>query len=157
MHERALEISEPSCVPRTAKLFFIHVVHIPPGVVGHVAALELPSQEGRARGYGTHGDAGAHLSKEVRFRAEEHVAAPELTSARRRGPGPQDTWWLRSPPLQGGVARSYNLRGNVWMHALLLVLTQRLYVGVPSLQGADRSRHSRTTCDTSHVRYGMTY
>jgi hypothetical protein len=35
----------------------------------------------------------------------------------------QSMWWLRSPPLQGGVVRSYSLRGSAWMHALLLVLT----------------------------------
>jgi hypothetical protein len=43
MHERALETSEPSCVPRAVKPFFILVVHSPPGVMGHVAAPELPS------------------------------------------------------------------------------------------------------------------
>jgi hypothetical protein len=35
----------------------------------------------------------------------------------------QSTWWLQSPPLQGGVVQSYSLRGSTWMHALLLVLT----------------------------------
>jgi hypothetical protein len=94
-----------------------------PRAVGHVAALELPSQEGRAQSPGTRGSAGAHLSKEARFGAEGHVAAPELTSARRRGLGPQDTWRLRSPPMQGSVVQSYNLRGSAWMHAPLLVLT----------------------------------
>jgi hypothetical protein len=43
MHERALETREPSCVTKEAKHFFIHVVHSPPGVVGHVIAPELPS------------------------------------------------------------------------------------------------------------------
>jgi hypothetical protein len=65
MHERALETGEPSCVPRAAKPFIIHVVHSPPGAVGHVAAPELPSA--RRRGP----------------RAIGHVAAPELTSVRR--------------------------------------------------------------------------
>jgi hypothetical protein len=59
--------------------------------VGHVAAPELPSQEGGAQSHGTRGRAGAHLSKEARSGAEEHVVAPELTSARRRGPEPWDT------------------------------------------------------------------
>jgi hypothetical protein len=156
-HEHALETREPSYVPRTTKHFFIPVA--PVGGYGHVAAPELPSQqgrassrgtrgsigapllvrqsaepwdvaapelpsqEGRARSPGTRGSTRAHLSKEVRSRAEGHVAAPELTSARRRGPGPWDTWQLRSPPLQGGVVRSYNIRGSAWMHALILVLT----------------------------------
>jgi hypothetical protein len=166
-------------VPRAAKPFFIPVVHTPSGAVGHMATPVLPSQEGRARSRGTRGSTGAHLSKEVRSRAEGrlavpelasakrrgpgswdtwqrqsspqqggeirdrgtrdstgahlikearsraegHVAAPELTSARRRGSGPRDTWWRWSPPLQGGIVRSYSLRGNVWMYALLLVLT----------------------------------
>jgi hypothetical protein len=60
-HERVLEAREPSYVPRAAKPFFISVVHRPPGVVGHMAALELPSQKGRARSPVTHGSAGAHL------------------------------------------------------------------------------------------------
>jgi hypothetical protein len=100
MHERALETRKPSCVPRAAKSFFIHVVYSPPGpwdtwqhqisslrkvepgVMRHIAAPELPSQEGRARSHGTRGSNGAHLTKEVRSEAEEHVVASELTSAR---------------------------------------------------------------------------
>jgi hypothetical protein len=85
-----------------------------PGAVGHVTAPELPSQGGRARSHGTRGSVGAHLGKEarleegrgtrdstgahldkeVRAEAAGHVAAPELASPRRQGPGPQDTWWL---------------------------------------------------------------
>jgi hypothetical protein len=81
-----------SCVPKVAKPFSILVVHSPPGAMGHVAAPELPSQEGRARSHRTHGSTGAHLSKEASFGAMGHMAAPELTSARRRGPEPRDTW-----------------------------------------------------------------
>jgi hypothetical protein len=55
--------------------------------VGHVAAPELPSQEGRARSHRTCGSTGAHLFKEVRIEAEGHVTVAELTSVRRRGPG----------------------------------------------------------------------
>jgi hypothetical protein len=91
--------------------------------VRHVAAPKLPSQEGRAQTHGTRGSTGAHLVKEAKTGAEGHVAASELTSARRRGPRPQDTWWHQSPLLQGGVVRSYNLCGSAWMHALLLILT----------------------------------
>jgi hypothetical protein len=104
MHERALEIREPSCVPMAAKPFFIPVVHSPLGAVRHVIALELPSQEDRALSRGIHGSARAYLSKETRFGAVRHVAAPELTSVRRRGPGPWDMWWCRSPAQQGGEA-----------------------------------------------------
>jgi hypothetical protein len=95
MRERTLETREPSW---TANHFFIHVVHIPLGAVGHVAASELPPRRDRAQIHGTCGSAGAHLGKEERSRAEGHVAAPELTSARRRGPGPRDMWQHRSPP-----------------------------------------------------------
>jgi hypothetical protein len=85
--------------------------------MGHVTASE-PTSTGRrgpklrnvwrrrsstqqgdeARGHGSHDSTGPHLR-------------------------PQDTWRLRSPPLQEGVVRSYSLRGSAWMHALLLVLT----------------------------------
>jgi hypothetical protein len=123
MHERALKTCEPSCLPRAAKPFFILVVHSHLGAVGHVAAPELPSQEGRARSRGIRGSTGAHLVKEARSGAEGHVAAPELTSARRRDPGPRDMWWRWSLPLQGGMVQSYILRGSTWMHTMFLVLT----------------------------------
>jgi hypothetical protein len=117
MHERALETYEPSYMPRAAKPFFISVVHSPPGAVGHVAAPELPSQEGRALSRGTRGSIGAPLSgrqspepwdtwqrwssplRKAEPRALGHVAASDLTLVRRRGLGPRDTWRLRSPPL----------------------------------------------------------
>jgi hypothetical protein len=73
MHERALETRESSCVPRAAKPFFIPVVHSPPGAMGHVATLELPSQEGRAQSRETRDSTGAPLS-------------------RRQSPEPWDTW-----------------------------------------------------------------
>jgi hypothetical protein len=62
MHEHALETREPSYVPRAAKPFFIPMVHGPPRAVGHVAALEPPSQEGRALSRGTCGSTEAPLS-----------------------------------------------------------------------------------------------
>jgi hypothetical protein len=96
-HERALEICEPSCVPRAGNPFFIHVVHSPPMAVGHVIALELPSQGGGARSHG-------------------HVVAPELTSARRRGPRPWDMWQHRSPPRQGGEVQGRRTRGGSRAH-----------------------------------------
>jgi hypothetical protein len=42
----ALNICEPSCMPGTARPFFILVVHSPLGAVGYVAALELSSPGG---------------------------------------------------------------------------------------------------------------
>jgi hypothetical protein len=48
-----------------------------------MAVLELSSQGGRARSHGTRGTVGAHLDREARSGAEEHVVAPELNSVRR--------------------------------------------------------------------------
>jgi hypothetical protein len=56
-----------------------------------VVAPELYPQGGRSRSHETHGSVGAHLGKEARFGAEEHVAVPKLTLTRRRGSGPRDT------------------------------------------------------------------
>jgi hypothetical protein len=77
----------------------------------HMAALERPSQEGRAWCHGTRGSteahlimevwsraeghviaARAHLSKEAMSKAAGHVAAPELTSSMRQGLELRDTW-----------------------------------------------------------------
>jgi hypothetical protein len=58
-YERALEIREPMA----ARCFFISVILSPPGAVGHVAALELLTQEGRASSRGTHDSTGAPLSE----------------------------------------------------------------------------------------------
>jgi hypothetical protein len=69
-HERALEICEPSCVPRAGNPFFIHVVHSPPMAVGHVIALELPSQGGGARSHKTRDSTGAHIIREAKSEAE---------------------------------------------------------------------------------------
>jgi hypothetical protein len=116
MQEPALKTHEPSCVPRAAKPFFIHVVHNPLGVVGLMAAPELYSQEGRAWSPGTHGSAGAHLSKEVRSGAMGHVAAPELTLARRRGSELRDTWWHRSSIQQGEEVWGHGTCGSSGAH-----------------------------------------
>jgi hypothetical protein len=105
--------------------------------MGHVTTSELLSQEGRAQSHGTRDSIRAHLVKEARTGAERHVVAPELISARRRGPGPWDTLRRWSLPLQGGVVRSYNLCDSIWMHALLLILTYSLYAEILSLQGTD--------------------
>jgi hypothetical protein len=71
-----------------------------------VASSELPSQKGRAQSRGTHGSTDAHLSKEARSEVKEHVVAPELTSVRRRGTRPRDTWQRRSSPQYGGEVRA---------------------------------------------------
>jgi hypothetical protein len=87
-----------------------------PRAVEHVAASELPSQEGRAWSPGTRGSAGAHLSKEARSRATKHVAAPELTSARRRGSELRNTWRRRSSPQQGGEVWGHGTHGGSGAH-----------------------------------------
>jgi hypothetical protein len=115
-HKCALKTYEPSYVPGAARPFFIHVVHIPLGVVGYVAASELSSQGGRARSHGTRGSARAHLDREARSRAEEYVAAPEFNSVRRRGPGPWDTWQHWNPPQQECEVRGYRTRGSTRAH-----------------------------------------
>jgi hypothetical protein len=45
-----------------------------------------------------------------------HVAAPELTSARRRDPELRDTWRCRSSPQQGGDVRGRGTRGSSGAH-----------------------------------------
>jgi hypothetical protein len=118
-----------------SKPFFIPVVHSPSGAVGHVAAPELPSQEGKVPSYGTRGSAGAHLgtereirgcetrgstraylAKEVRTGAEGHVVASELTSARRQEPRPRDTWQHQISPQHGGEVRGHRTHGSVVAH-----------------------------------------
>jgi hypothetical protein len=49
---------------------------------------------------------------EARSGAEGHVAASELTSARRRGPRPWDTWQCRSSPRHGDEVRGRGTRGS---------------------------------------------
>jgi hypothetical protein len=112
----ALDTCEPSCVPGAARHFFIPVVHSPLGAVGYVVALELSSRGGRARSLGTRGRVGAHLGREARSGAEEHVAASKLNSTRRRGPGPRDTWQHRSSPQQGSEVRGHRTRGGSGAH-----------------------------------------
>jgi hypothetical protein len=48
--------------------------------------------------------------------AAGHMAAPEPTSAERRGPEPRDTWQRRSPPQRGGEVRSHETHGSVGAH-----------------------------------------
>jgi hypothetical protein len=82
---------------RIAKSFFIPVAHSPPGAVGHVAAPEIPSQEGRAPSRGTRDSTRAPLSG-------------------RQSPESWDMWQHRSSPRQGGKVRSWGKRGSVGAH-----------------------------------------
>jgi hypothetical protein len=103
-------------VPEAARHFFIPVVHNPLGAMGYVAAQEPSSQGGKARSHGMRGSVGAHLDREVRSGAEEHVVAPKLNSARRRGLGPRDTWQHRSSPQQGDEVWGHGTRGSSAAH-----------------------------------------
>jgi hypothetical protein len=84
-------------VTRTAKSFFIHAVHGPSGVVGHVVAPELPSQEGKAPSRGTRGSTGAPLSRRQRVE-------------------PWNTWQRRSSAQQGGEVQGHGTRDSAGAH-----------------------------------------
>jgi hypothetical protein len=58
----------------------------------------------------TFGSSGADLSREARSEATEHMAASEPSLGERWGPEPQDTWWHRSSPQQGGEVQSRGTR-----------------------------------------------
>jgi hypothetical protein len=78
-----------------------------------VAAPKLSAWGGKA---GPRGSARAHLSREVRSKVEEYVAAPELTLTRRQGPELRNTWQHRSSTQQGGVARDHGPHGSTGAH-----------------------------------------
>jgi hypothetical protein len=88
--DRVLDTCEPSCVPGAARPFFIPVVHSPLGSWGTWQHRSSPLGEARS---GPRGSAGAHLDREARYGAEEHVAAPELSSrgGRARSNGTRDS------------------------------------------------------------------
>jgi hypothetical protein len=92
--DHALDTCEPSCVPGAARPFFIHVVHNPLGAWDMRQHRSSPLGEARP---GPRGSAGAHLAREARSGAEEHVAAPELSS-------------------RGGRARSHGTCGSAGAH-----------------------------------------
>jgi hypothetical protein len=112
---RALDTSEPSCVPGAARSFFIPVVHNPLGAVGTWQHRSSPLGEARP---GPRGSAGAHLGREARSEAEEHVATPEPTSTGRRGPELRNTWQRRSSTQQGGEAQGHGPRGSTRTHLM---------------------------------------
>jgi hypothetical protein len=103
-HDRALDTYEPSCVPRVARPFFIPVVHNLLGLWGTWQHWSSPLGEARP---GPHVNAGAHLSKEVRSGAEEHLVAPELSS-------------------RGGRAQNHGTHGSV-----------RAHIGSKAMSGAE--------------------
>jgi hypothetical protein len=88
--DRTLDTCEPSCVPEAAMPFFIFVVHNPLGSRGTWQHRSSPLGEARL---GPHGSTGAHLDREARSVAEEHVAASKLSS-------------------RGGRVRSHGTRGS---------------------------------------------
>jgi hypothetical protein len=94
--------------------------------------LHQSSPLGEAR-VGPRDSAGAYLDREVRSRAEEHVAASESTSAGRRGLELRNTWQRRNSTQQGGEVRSHGTYGgsegrlfsNVWSKATAYMATCR--------------------------------
>jgi hypothetical protein len=119
-----------------------------------VTAPELSSRGDRARSHGTRGSAESHIGRDARSGAEEHVAAPELNSARRRGPAPHGSTGahlskeVRSEVV-GHVAAPEPTSPGRYGPKLQLAwqrvdarhtpcLDLELVYGVPSLQGADR-------------------
>jgi hypothetical protein len=75
-----------------------------------------PQSGGEVQSQRTSGSARAHLSQEARSGAVEHVAAPEPTSAERRGLEAEDTRQRRSPPQPGGEVWSRGTCGSVEAH-----------------------------------------
>jgi hypothetical protein len=65
---------------------------------------------------GSCGSAGAHLDREARSGAEEHVAAPEPTSTGRRGLELRNVWWRRSSTQQEDEAWGHGPRGSTGAH-----------------------------------------
>jgi hypothetical protein len=90
--ECAIETHEPSCVPRTAKPFFILMVHSSLRAMGHVVAPELSHRGGRVWSHEAHDSARALSCGEAGSIAEGHVAVPELTSTVKRGLELRNTW-----------------------------------------------------------------
>jgi hypothetical protein len=104
-----------------------------------VVAPELSPQGDRARSYETRGRAGAHFSREVRSGAKGHVAAPNLTSARRRGPVPRDTWQRRSLPRQGREVRSRGTRDHAETHLSRKMRSEAAgHMAAPELTSTER-------------------
>jgi hypothetical protein len=62
------------------------------------------------------GSAGAHLGREARSVAEEHVAALKPTSVGRRGLELRISWWRQSSTQQGDEARGHGPRGSTEAH-----------------------------------------
>jgi hypothetical protein len=93
-HDRALDTCEPNCVPGQLghSLFLWSTARW--GPLGTWQHRSSPLGEARLR---PRGSAGAHLSREVRSGAEEHMVAPELSS-------------------RGGSARSHGTCGSAGAH-----------------------------------------
>jgi hypothetical protein len=99
---RDLETHKPSCIGRSARLFFMLEAHGPQGTAGCVVASEPSRLGGRVRSCRTCGGARALPCRVVRFGATVHVVTPEPslagerglvpTLAKRQGPVMLDTW-----------------------------------------------------------------
>jgi hypothetical protein len=121
-----------SCMPCQARVRWKHAcLAAQAGVLGFSLCLRPAAQReppdtwqrwspsplgGEVRSHMTRGSVGAHLSREARSGAVGHVAAPEPTSAERRGLEPEDTWQHRSPPQLGGEVQCCWTRGSAGAH-----------------------------------------
>jgi hypothetical protein len=65
---------------------------------------------------GPRGSARAHIDREARSGAEEHMAAPEPTLVGRRGLELRNAWRRRSSTQQGDEARGHGARGSTGAH-----------------------------------------
>jgi hypothetical protein len=119
MCARALGTYEPCRTSRSARLFFMLEACDPQGTAGCVIAQSPPRREAgsEATGYV------ARQSPPSGFGATVHVMAPEPSLSGGRALEPLDTWQHRSPPQLGGRFRYYGIRGGLWLHAPLFVLT----------------------------------
>jgi hypothetical protein len=114
---RAMETRGPSCIGRSARIFFVLVAHDPQGTmgcvvvsepfwreagsgaVGHAAALERSPVRGRVQSHDTCGGTGALHNREARSVATGHVAALKPTLARSEGQYQMahGSAWLHAP------------------------------------------------------------
>jgi hypothetical protein len=134
-YTRGLGTCVPNCADIPARLFFMLEVHGPQGAVRHVTVPEptstgrwgpepyvtwhhqsSPQLGGEVQSHRTHGNIGAHLSREVRYRGIGNVVAPEPTSTGRWGSELRGMWQRRSPSQPKGEVRSHRTRGSARAH-----------------------------------------
>jgi hypothetical protein len=115
--DRALDTWKASCVHGAVRHSFIPVVHSPLGAWGTWQHRSSPLGEARL---GPCGSAVAHLDREARLGAEEHMTAPKLSS-------------------QGGRVRSHGTHGSARAHLSREARSRaEEHVAAPELNSARR-------------------